>query len=95
MSGLFYVYILRCRDHSYYVGATDNLHERLAAHNAGRGPSYTSQRRPVQLVYSESYDNNGLAVQRERQLKGWSRAKKEALILGDVEELKRLSKRRQ
>jgi len=93
MGTVSYMYILRCSDGSYYVGSTDNLQARILAHNAGRGPSYTSRRRPVQLVYSESYDNNRLAGQRERQLKGWSRAKKEALILGDVEELKRLSKR--
>ena len=94
MGKLFYVYILRCSDGSYYVGSTDNLQERIAAHNAGRGPSYTSKRRPVQLIYSERYDNNSSAVRRERQVKGWTRAKKEALILVNVEDLKRLSKRR-
>ena len=94
MGKLFYMYILRCSDGSYYVGSTDNLQERIAAHNAGRGPSYTSKRRPVRLVYSKRYDNKSAAVRRERQVKGWTRAKKEALILGNLDELKRLSKRR-
>ncbi len=94
MGKLFYVYILRCSDGSYYVGSTDDVQQRIAAHNAGRGPSYTSRRRPVRLIYSESYDNKSSAVRRERQVKRWSRAKKEALISGNVEDLKRLSKHR-
>jgi len=88
------VYILRCSDESYYVGHTDNLGERVKAHNDGRAAKYTYLRRPVTLVYSEIFKTEEEAVRRERQIKGWTRAKKEALIAGDTERLRGLSKRR-
>jgi len=89
-----YVYILRCSDGSYYVGSAQNLQQRVKAHNNGEGPRYTAVRRPVRLVYSEPHDSASSAVTRERQLKRWTRAKKEALIKRNTSELKRLSKSR-
>ena len=88
-----YVYILRCADGSYYVGLTEDLKGRENAHNNGRGSTYTFLRRPVQLVYSESYDSLEEAIGRERQLKRWSHAKKKALIVRDAPRLKQLSER--
>ena len=88
------VYILRCADGSFYVGSAQNLDARLKAHNDGRGAAYTFKRRPVHVVYSEAFSSETEAVTRERQLKRWSQGKKEALIAGDLERLKRLSKRR-
>lgn len=90
----FSVYILRCADGAYYVGSTSDLASRVATHNAGRGPGFTARRRPVELMYSEPFDTMGQARQREIQLKKWSRAKKEALIGGDVRALHELSRRR-
>ena len=72
-----FVYILRCRDNSYYVGHTNDLRLRLAEHEAGAGASYTAVRRPVEMVYAEEYETSRGAEAREQQLKGWSRAKKE------------------
>lgn len=91
---MLYVYILRCVDGSFYVGMARNLYVRVKAHNAGRGAAYTFKRRPVRLVYSETFISEAEAIQRERQLKAWSRAKKEAVVAGDLHSLKRLSKRR-
>ena len=90
-----YVYILRCRDGRYYVGSTrTSLEHRVNEHNDGHYGGFTKSRRPVVLVYSESFDRITDAIAAERQLKGWSRAKKEALIEGDFERLKELSKSR-
>ncbi len=86
------VYILLCRDGSYYVGTTrDSLERRVAEHNEGSFGSYTSPRRPVQLVFHEEFDRVTDAIAAERQLKGWRRAKKEALIRGDYEALRELA----
>lgn len=94
MADTIHVYILRCADGSYYVGSTEDLKGRENAHNNGRGAKYTFLRRPVQLVCSESYDSLEKSMGRERQLKRWSRTKKEALIIRDAARLKQLSKRR-
>jgi len=90
-----YVYMLRCADGSYYVGsATGNdLWKRMAEHETGAYRGYTFKRRPVQLVWSEYFDRITDAIAVERQIKGWSRLKKEALIRGDWDEIKRLAKR--
>ena len=87
-----YVYILRCQDGSLYIGECDDLTTRLDRHNEGRGCSYTVSRLPVTLVYAEQFASRIDAVKRERQLKRWTRAKKEALIAGDWRTLKRLSR---
>jgi putative endonuclease len=90
-----YLYILRCADGSYYTGTTRNdLESRLAEHNAGRFAGYTSKRRPVRLVFMQHFDVITDAIAAERQLKGWSRAKKEALIAGNWGQVELLAQRR-
>jgi putative endonuclease len=90
-----YLYIVRCADGSYYVGTTrTELDIRIAQHNAGTYGGYTSTRRPVELVYSQWFERITDAIENERKLKGWSRAKKEALIRGDFALLKNLAKRK-
>ena len=79
----FWVYILRCRDGSYYTGHTDNIDVRLAQHQAGDGGDWTRRRRPVELVWCEALSSRVEALEAERRIKPWSRAKKEALIAGD------------
>jgi predicted GIY-YIG superfamily endonuclease len=91
----FWVYILKCADSSYYTGHTDNLEMRVAEHQAGEIPGcYTQQRRPVTLVFSQSCVTREEALAAERQIKGWSRMKKEAMISGNWTEVSRLSKSR-
>jgi predicted GIY-YIG superfamily endonuclease len=85
------VYILRCADASLYVGHTGDLKTRERTHNDGRGGTYTARRRPVRLIYSEEFATLEEARGRERQLKRWSRVKKEALIARNTSELRRLS----
>ena len=87
----FYAYILRCVDGSYYVGHTDDLETRIAAHQQGDIDGYTRTRGPVRLVFSEQVPSRLEALERERQVKGWSRAKKEALIKGNWTRLSRLA----
>ena len=90
-----YVYILRCSDGRYYVGSTRGaLEARVNEHNAGTYGGYTKSRRPVELVLSQAFDRIIDAIAAERQLKGWSRAKKEALIEGDYASLILLSRNR-
>jgi predicted GIY-YIG superfamily endonuclease len=90
----YFIYILKCADDSFYVGYTSSLDDRINAHNEGKGALYTAKRRPVKLVYSEQLKDQKSAIRRERQLKGWSKAKKQALINGNVEKLKLLSKKK-
>jgi putative endonuclease len=90
-----YLYILQCFDGSYYTGtARSGLEQRVAEHNAGTYDGYTATRRPVILIFSEWFEQIADAIAAERQVKGWSRAKKEALIRGDFGRLRELSKRR-
>ena len=90
-----YVYILRCADDSLYIGETDDLEGRVRQHNDGHGCRFTARRRPVFLVYSEEqYESCQSARTRERQLKRWTRSKKEALLRGDVRSVQRLAIRR-
>lgn len=79
----FWIYILRCSDGTYYTGHTDDLERRVAQHESGTFPGYTHDRRPVELVFSETFAERIDALERERQVKDWSRKKKEALIRGD------------
>jgi putative endonuclease len=88
-----FVYILRCSDGTLYTGWTTDLAERQRAHNEGRGAKYTAGRRPVTIEHSERHESRSAAQNRESQLKGWTRAKKEALIVGDLDRLHGLSKR--
>jgi putative endonuclease len=90
-----FLYILRCSDGSFYIGTTRGaLEVRVAQHNAGTFGGYTATRRPVTLVFSQWFERITDAVENERKLKKWSRAKKEALIKSDYEALKILSARR-
>ncbi|GGB80490.1 GIY-YIG nuclease family protein [Henriciella pelagia] len=94
MSEQGFTYILRCADGKYYVGSHKgfDVEARVAQHNAGDIPTaWTFRRRPVELVWSTSFDRVEDAFAYERQIKKWSRAKKEALIQGDMAALKRLS----
>ncbi len=86
--------MLECSDGRYYVGSTADLAVRLAHHASGRGCAFTARRLPVRLVYSEPLATLAEAVRRERQLKGWSRAKKTALITGEFNLVRRLARRR-
>ena len=90
-----WLHILRCADGSYYTGTTrTDLEIRVAQHQTGHFGGYTATRRPVVLVYSEYFDRIVDAIAAERQIKGWSRAKKEALIAGRFDLLRALSRRR-
>jgi putative endonuclease len=89
-----WLYILRCADGSYYTGSTNNLAYRLAQHSLGEASVYTRRRLPVELVYIQRFSSEHEAFLRERQVKGWSRAKKEALIRDDGEALIELSRSR-
>jgi putative endonuclease len=86
-----WVYMLRCRDGSYYVGSTRDLEERLDLHRRGFGAQYTRHRLPVELVWCEALDSIADAFAMEKRIQGWSRAKREALIRGDWEEISRLA----
>ena len=90
------IYILLCADGSYYTGITRrSVEERFSEHAQGLDKnSYTFTRRPVKLIYSETYDRIDEAIATERRIKGWSRAKKEAYIRGDFDRLSALAKRR-
>jgi len=90
----FWVYILECADKSYYTGHTDNLEKRLYEHEQNLFKCYTSKRLPVRLVYSHGFETREDALARERQMKGWSRRKKQALIAGDWSSLVEYSKDR-
>jgi len=90
-----YLYILRCADGSYYVGTTRTaLEVRIAQHNAGTFNGYTEARRPVELVFSQWFDRITDAIENERTIKKWSRAKKLAFVQGDMASLQELSRRR-
>jgi predicted GIY-YIG superfamily endonuclease len=88
----FYVYMLRCVDGSYYIGHTDDLSRRLAMHDRGEVPGYTATRRPVELAWCEAVGSREEALAFERQIKRWSRRKKQALIDGRWEALPALSR---
>ena len=89
----FFAYMLRCVDGSYYIGHTEDLGVRVAAHQSGLIEGYTQKRRPVMLVWSQDFPDRNEAISAEQQIKGWSRAKKEALIRGDWEAIQLLSMR--
>jgi predicted GIY-YIG superfamily endonuclease len=95
LRGHGYLYVLRCSDGSFYTGSTNNLDARMAQHGAGEASAYTAKRLPVELIYTCEFDSLREAFYAERQLKGWSRAKKEALIRGDYDALVELSSNRQ
>src|SRR4051794_24167354 len=91
---MHYVYILKCADDSYYVGMTINLERRLKEHQKGyRDSSYTSTRRPVELVWSGEMETRADAIKVEHGIKAWTRARKEALIRGDSKGIHKIVKR--
>ena len=87
----FYAYLLRCNDGSYYAGHTDDLEARCALHHSGVLRGYTQSRRPLRLVWFDTFPTRDEAFQAEKQIKGWSRAKKEALIARDWERVQALA----
>jgi putative endonuclease len=88
----YFVYIVKCSDMNYYTGITSNLEKRIAEHNSRLIKGYTSNRLPVKLVYYNRFRDVRDAINAEKQIKGWSRAKKEALIQNNFELLVELSK---
>lgn len=82
-----FMYILKCSDNSYYVGSAKNLYQRVNQHYLGLGSKYTKSRLPIELIYYEEYDRIDDAFNREKQIQGWNRKKKESLINGTFEEL--------
>ena len=88
----FWVYILRCSDGSYYTGHTDDLENRIGSHQTGEMPGYTKTRLPVELVFTQEFATREEALAAELQIKGWSRAKKEALMRNDWLEVARLAR---
>ena len=90
-----YVYILKCSDNSYYTGVTSNLTNRLESHKTGKHKgSYTYTRRPLTLEFYAEFTDITLAITTEKQIKKWSRAKKEALINGEYDKLPNLAKKK-
>jgi putative endonuclease len=89
-----FVYILKCKNGNYYTGSTINLTLRIDQHMNGEGANYTKKNGPIQLVYFEEHSSIELAFQREKQIQGWSRKKKEALINSEAEKLIQLSKKK-
>lgn len=82
IEGQYYVYLLWCSDNSLYCGSTENLQNRLKEHNSGEAAFWTKMRRPVKLVYFETYNSLLSARRREKQIKGWTITKKINLING-------------
>ncbi|MDP3538514.1 MAG: GIY-YIG nuclease family protein [Azonexus sp.] len=89
----FNAYLLRCADVSYYAGHTDDLTRRLGQHQSGECGGYTATRLPVALVWSQEFVTREEALAAEQQIKGWSRAKKEALMVGDWGRISVLAKK--
>ena len=86
-----FTYILKCADGSYYTGVTNDIRQRLWEHKTGQIPGYTHSRRPVSLVWCSDNVDIATAIQTEKRMKGWRRAKKQALIRSDIEALPALS----
>lgn len=90
-----YVYIIKCSDDSYYTGITSDLTKRITEHKIGKHKdSFTYSRRPLELVFFAEFTGINFAIETEKQIKKWSRAKKEALINGEFEKLPNLAKKR-
>lgn len=87
----FFAYMLRCADGSFYLGHTDDLEERIEQHHSGEVLGYTHTRRPLELVWQQAFEAREEALAAERQVKGWSRAKKQALIQGDWKRIQQLA----
>ena len=91
----YFVYILKCSDGTYYTGFTSNLEKRYLEHKAGKHKeSYTFSRRPLTLEFYAEFTDPNMAIEKEKQIKKWSKAKKEALINNEFEKLPNLSKKK-
>ncbi|WP_088310006.1 GIY-YIG nuclease family protein [Novosphingobium sp. B 225] len=88
----FWCYILRCADGKYYTGHTDDLDRRIAEHHVGGYCSFTTKRRPIELIWADSFPSRYEALDAELKVKKWSRAKKEALAAADWERLSYFAK---
>ena len=88
----FWAYMLHCHGGAFYTGQTDDLEFRVAQHQAGKGAAFTAERLPVELVWSQEFGTRNEAKEAEARLKGWSRAKKLALIRGDWEAISTLAR---
>ena len=88
---MWYVYVLRCAKDSLYIGVTENLKSRFREHAGGTGAVFTKRNPTEEILFYEVFDSKSLATERERQLKRWSRAKKQALMAGGIATLRRLS----
>lgn len=86
-----FVYILKCSNNQYYTGSTIDLEKRIAEHLEGKGSNFTRKHKPVELVYQEEFSNIESAFNREKQIQGWSRKKKEALIFDNNKALNKLA----
>ena len=84
--------MLKCSDGSYYVGHTDNFDQRFSNHQSGKIDGYTATRLPVEVAWVQTFSSRDDAFRAERKIKGWSRKKKEALIVGDWAKISLLSK---
>ena len=90
----FHVYILLCSDGSYYTGHTDDLEARLVEHESGKYAGYTKSRRPVKFLWATDFTSRIEALKAEKQIKGWTRAKKEALMRGNFDLIGELAKKK-
>ncbi|MBF0433148.1 MAG: GIY-YIG nuclease family protein [Fibrobacteria bacterium] len=88
-----WLYVLQCGDKTYYTGCTTNLEQRVLEHQSGKHEGYTLSRLPVKLVYSQEFTHINDAIAMERKIKKWSQAKKEALINGNFDKIKKLAKK--
>ena len=86
-----YVYILKCANGKFYTGSTNDLEKRLAEHNMGEGANFTKKNLPVELVYTEEFSRIEDAFYREKQIQGWTRKKKIALIQGNFDKIHELA----
>lgn len=92
---MWFIYIAKCSDGAYYTGVTNNLTRRAQEHKRGDGGFYTNYNRPMEIVHVEEFILQTEAIEREKQIKKWTKAKKEALIKGEFKKLKILSKSRE
>ncbi|WP_405399482.1 GIY-YIG nuclease family protein [Maribacter sp. Asnod2-G09] len=91
----YYVYILKCADSTFYTGITSNLTQRLESHESGKyKDSYTNKRRPVTLAFYCEFTDPNMAIENEKRIKKWSKAKKKALIDGEYDDLPNLAKKK-
>ncbi|RBW59566.1 GIY-YIG nuclease family protein [Tenacibaculum sp. E3R01] len=92
---IYYVYILKCSDETYYTGITSDLEKRIFEHKEGKhSESYTYKRRPIKLMFYAEFSEVSFAIKTEKKIKKWSKAKKEALINNEFEKLPNLAKKK-